>query len=1031
MASPFETFVNGELPKRISTSENPMTLVAGKIPVSLGVGLAVEFVELSSFVKDGASAYDLAAKAGFVGTEAQWVTSLKGVDGVIGINGAPGVKGDRGPMGGGINVIAKLTSVAELPAPADRERGDTYVIDGHFWTLSDGIWQDMGSVKGDNGESAYAVALKGGFGGTSDDWLASLKGEDGIGLRIMGSLARVDLLPDFAQRGDAYVIGYAIYVWDSIQWSPVGQIGKNGTSAYQEAVAGGFSGSPATWLKTLVGKNNYQIAKALGQPNTATELEWVKSIMGIPGPVGPIGTVGPQGIKGDMGAGVTILGSKANASELPATGTLGNGYLIAGHFWGWTGAAYVDLGLVQGPQGVQGLQGLQGVTGTAGTAGNDGPDGLDAYAVALSAGFVGDKAAWLLTLKGAQGDIGLRGPIGTSGLGLVIVDTLTSSSLLPATAAENTTYVAGGRFFVFLSGAWVDMGSLTGDSAFEVAAKAGYVGTKSEWIASLKGVPGLPGAPGATGDAGLKGDAGPIGNTGVIGLTGLPGDEGPIGLIGPMGPGISILGSKNNVSELPATGKLGDGYLIGGRFWGWTGASYVDLGQVQGPQGDKGDIGTPGVDGVNGVAGTPGSKGDTGTIGAGLIPKGTVADQAALLKVTAPALGHTYFIDGHAWSYNGTGWVDMGELRGLTGKSAFDIAKALVPSLTSEAEYLVFLKGDIGLQGSIGLKGDAGLQGAQGDPGVQGLMGPGISIIGTFTSTSQLPATGKIGEGYLITGNFWCWTGTKYEDLGLVQGPRGDKGAKGDTGVQGIPGTNGLKGDKGDIGTKWILLGRDPTAADGRSNDSFLNTASQEIFLKVNALNWATQGHLGGGNVYDAVSDNVKRVRLNGDWEALAVDEAPLDTKHYVRKDGKWAATSEAPSDGKYYVRKDDKWAETPLTDIASGSAGYYVRTSTGWVHVNRYDVLTAATLSVLDLAVCQAFTVSAASSRTLTFANVPPADRAMTAVVTLSGSAGIITWPTGIVWLAGSAPTLGTTVTVVVLFWTGAQWLGTLSGSV
>ena len=39
----FVNFVNKELPKRVSSNENPLTVTRGFIPVSSGVGLGVEF----------------------------------------------------------------------------------------------------------------------------------------------------------------------------------------------------------------------------------------------------------------------------------------------------------------------------------------------------------------------------------------------------------------------------------------------------------------------------------------------------------------------------------------------------------------------------------------------------------------------------------------------------------------------------------------------------------------------------------------------------------------------------------------------------------------------------------------------------------------------------------------------------------------------------------------------------------------------------------------------------------------------------
>jgi len=43
MATPFENFVNAELPKRIGTNEDPTSVSAGKVPVTTGIGLLVEF----------------------------------------------------------------------------------------------------------------------------------------------------------------------------------------------------------------------------------------------------------------------------------------------------------------------------------------------------------------------------------------------------------------------------------------------------------------------------------------------------------------------------------------------------------------------------------------------------------------------------------------------------------------------------------------------------------------------------------------------------------------------------------------------------------------------------------------------------------------------------------------------------------------------------------------------------------------------------------------------------------------------------
>lgn len=76
---------------------------------------------------DGESAYDIAVRNGFTGTEEEWLESLKG---------SPGEKGDPGNKG---------------------EKGED----------------------GTDGESAYDIAVRNGFTGTEEEWIASLKGDKG------------------------------------------------------------------------------------------------------------------------------------------------------------------------------------------------------------------------------------------------------------------------------------------------------------------------------------------------------------------------------------------------------------------------------------------------------------------------------------------------------------------------------------------------------------------------------------------------------------------------------------------------------------------------------------------------------------------------------------------------------------------------------------------------------------------------------------------------------------------------------------
>ena len=95
--------------------------------------------------KDGKSAFEIAVEHGFVGTETEWLESLKGVDGKDGCDGRNGVDG--------------------LPGK-DGKNG------------ADGL-PGRDGINGTDGKSAYIIAVEHGFSGTENEWLQSLKGADG------------------------------------------------------------------------------------------------------------------------------------------------------------------------------------------------------------------------------------------------------------------------------------------------------------------------------------------------------------------------------------------------------------------------------------------------------------------------------------------------------------------------------------------------------------------------------------------------------------------------------------------------------------------------------------------------------------------------------------------------------------------------------------------------------------------------------------------------------------------------------------
>ncbi|MCV9928544.1 hypothetical protein OIU83_12825 [Flavobacterium sp. LS1R49] len=348
--------------------------------------------------------------------------------------------------------------------------------------------------------------------------------------------------------------------------------------------------------------------------------------------------------------------------------------------------------------------------------------------------------------------------------------------------------------------------------------------------------------------ASLKGDIGP------------EGPKGDTGSVGKDGTSVTIKGSKSSESLLPDTGNaVGDGYIIAGNLWVWDGAKFNNVGPIQGPKGDAGAQGIQGLVGATGTQGTAGAKGDkgdtglqgiqglagaTGTQGTAGV-KGDKGDAglqgiqglagATGAQGTAGAVGAKgdaglqgiqgiqglvgqTGAKGDKGDKGDTGLQGIQGLAGATGTQGTvgakgdkgDVGLQGIQGLAG-AQGTAGVKGDTGLQGIQGLVGATGVQGLKGDTGLVGKDGTSVTIKGSKDSQSLLPVTGNvIGDGYIIAGNLWVWDGTKFNNVGPIQGPKGDAGVQGiqglagATGAQGTIGSTGAKGDKGDAGTQGI-----------------------------------------------------------------------------------------------------------------------------------------------------------------------------------------------------------------------------------
>lgn len=157
--------------------------------------------KISEKGKDGKSAYEVAVAYEFVGTEVEWLESLKGVDGKDGVNGKDGCDGRNGVDG--------------LPGK-DGKSG------------ADGL-PGRDGIDGTDGKSAYIIAVEHGFTGTETEWLQSLKGADG----------RDGITPDmsdYAAKADIAELQEQIRQISGISYISVFESGSDALQKYGDSI---------------------------------------------------------------------------------------------------------------------------------------------------------------------------------------------------------------------------------------------------------------------------------------------------------------------------------------------------------------------------------------------------------------------------------------------------------------------------------------------------------------------------------------------------------------------------------------------------------------------------------------------------------------------------------------------------------------------------------------------------------------------------------------------------------------------------
>lgn len=228
---------------------------------------------------EGKSAYEIAVENGYVGTSAEWLLTLNGQS-IYQLATELGFAG------------SEVEFLASLKGDAGKSVYQTAVDGGFVGTPAD-------FLKTLVGKSAYQTALDKGYVGTEIQWLGSLKGtkgdpgiqgEDGpIGLdgksaydiaRVANPALNTIALYLASLKGAEGKSAYEI----ALSADPsVGTVEEwlaslEGSSAYEHAVAQGFTGNLLEWLESLVGKSAYDLAVAEGF--VGTQAVWLASLIG-------------------------------------------------------------------------------------------------------------------------------------------------------------------------------------------------------------------------------------------------------------------------------------------------------------------------------------------------------------------------------------------------------------------------------------------------------------------------------------------------------------------------------------------------------------------------------------------------------------------------------------------------------------------------------------------------------------------------------------------------------------------------------
>lgn len=141
-------------------------------------------------------------------------------------------------------------------------------------------------------------------------------------------------------------------------------------------------------------------------------------------------------------------------------------------------------------------------------------------------------------------------------------------------------------------------------------------------------------------------------------------------------------------------------------------------------------------------------------------------------------------------------------------------------------------QGPVGPQGPTGPTGPEGIQGPKGDKGDPGAV---TTILGHYDTYAEFLAgaggsSGTAGDAYIVAGELYVWSENSmtWENVGVIQGPKGDQG---DPGPQGPTGPEGPQGIPGPVYDTGVIVG---SYGDDHTVPTFTVNSKGQITLATN-----------------------------------------------------------------------------------------------------------------------------------------------------------------------------------------------------